>query len=66
VTTGTLNEMLWEVLPHAVYIPDLAPSDFHLFGSLKETQKDVELTMKLNSLCNDGWTRNCKLFLKGA
>jgi len=27
VTTGTL--------PHSAYSPDLAPSDFHLFSSLK-------------------------------
>jgi hypothetical protein len=24
------------VLPHPPYSPDLAPSDFHLFGSLKD------------------------------
>jgi len=28
--------MHWEVLPHPVYSPDLAPSEFHLFGPLKE------------------------------
>jgi histone-lysine N-methyltransferase SETMAR len=37
VTTGTLEEMHWEVLPHPAYSPDLVPSDFHLFGPLKET-----------------------------
>jgi hypothetical protein len=35
MTTGTSEEMHWEVLPHPVYSTDLAPSDFHLFGSLK-------------------------------
>jgi len=25
------------VLPHSPYSPDLAPSDFHLFGPLKDT-----------------------------
>jgi hypothetical protein len=30
VTTGTLEKMHWEVLPHMVR------SDFHLFGPLKE------------------------------
>ena len=26
----------WSLLPHGPYSPDLAPPDFHLFGSLKE------------------------------
>jgi histone-lysine N-methyltransferase SETMAR len=29
--------MKFEVLPHPPYSPDLAPSDFHLFGPLKES-----------------------------
>jgi len=37
VTTGTLEEMHWEMLPYPVYSPDLVKSDFHLFGSLKES-----------------------------
>jgi len=28
--------MHWEVLPHPVHSPDLASSDFDLFGPLKE------------------------------
>jgi len=32
----TLQQLGWEVLPHPPYSPDLAPSDFHLFGPLKE------------------------------
>jgi len=31
-----LNEMNLELLAHLQYSPDLVPSDFHLFGSLKE------------------------------
>jgi hypothetical protein len=36
VTTGTLEEMHREVLPHPASSLDLAPSGFHLFGPLKE------------------------------
>ncbi len=36
LTRGTLEELGWEVLIHPLYSPDLAPSDFHLFGPLKK------------------------------
>jgi transposase len=29
------NTLKWKVLPHPPYSPDLAPSDYHLFKSLK-------------------------------
>jgi len=32
----TWEEMHYEVLPHSAYSPDLAQSDFLLFGPLKE------------------------------
>jgi len=35
-TTWTLQQLGWEVLPHSPYSLHLAPSDFHLFGPLKE------------------------------
>ena len=35
-TMCTLQQLGWEVLPHPPYSPDLAPSDFHLVGPLKE------------------------------
>jgi hypothetical protein len=35
VTTGTLEEMHWEVLLHPTYSLGLVRSDFHLFGPLK-------------------------------
>jgi hypothetical protein len=31
-----LRRYNWEVLNHPPYSPDLAPSDFHLFGPLKK------------------------------
>ena len=37
-------ELLWklkfEVMAHPPYSPDLAPSDYHLFGPLKEALRD--------------------------
>ena len=36
LTRDTLVGFGWTVLPHPPYSPDLAPSDFHLFGKLKE------------------------------
>ena len=35
-TVQTINNLGWELLPHLPYSPDLAPSDFYLFGPLKE------------------------------
>ena len=32
--------MGWEVLPHPPYSPDLAPSDYHLFGFVKNHMRD--------------------------
>jgi hypothetical protein len=35
-TLETLKKLKWEAMEHPAYSPDLAPSDFHLFGPLKE------------------------------
>jgi transposase len=32
----TIEKMGWEIIEHPPHSPDLAPSDFHLFGKLKE------------------------------
>jgi hypothetical protein len=34
----------WSLLPHGLYSPDLAPSDFHLCGSLKEALRGRRFT----------------------
>ena len=39
VTKKKLADLDWEVLPHAPYSPDKAPSDFHLFRSFKHWLK---------------------------
>jgi transposase len=35
LTMSTLLKLKWDVLPHSSYSPDLAPSDYHLFGPMK-------------------------------
>ena len=35
-TVDTLRVLKFEVLKHPPYSPELAPSDFHLFGPMKE------------------------------
>lgn len=37
---NTLHKLGFEVLKNAFYNPDLASSDFHLFGSWKQPYKD--------------------------
>jgi hypothetical protein len=34
-----LKELKFEAVDHPPYIPDIAPSDFHLFGCLKEAMR---------------------------
>jgi hypothetical protein len=36
-TIDALETLMFEVLSHPPYSPDLAPSDFHLFSHLKGT-----------------------------
>jgi histone-lysine N-methyltransferase SETMAR len=35
-TRERIQELQWELLEHPPYSPDLVPSDFHLFGSLRK------------------------------
>ena len=36
LTSEAIAKMGWEVLPHPSYSPDVAPSDYHLFGFVKD------------------------------
>ena len=36
LTSEAIAKMGWEALPHPSYSPDLAPSDYHLFGFVKD------------------------------
>ena len=35
IAMAKIHELRYELLPHPPYLPDLAPSDFHLFPKLK-------------------------------
>jgi histone-lysine N-methyltransferase SETMAR len=38
-TVATTQDLSFECLPHPPYSPDLAPSDFHVFGRHKEAME---------------------------
>ena len=40
-TRETIDSMGWTTLPHPPYSPDLAPSDYHLFGPMKLHMKGI-------------------------
>jgi hypothetical protein len=56
LTQERIQELKWELLEHPPYSPDLAPSDFHLFGPQKTTLvANVSLmTKKLKRRCRRG------------
>ena len=43
-TVETLRKLKFEVMAHPPYSPDLAPSDYHLFGPLKEALRGRRFT----------------------
>ena len=38
-TVATIQDLFFKCFPHPPYSPDLAPSDFHVFGPLKEVRR---------------------------
>jgi len=42
-TEEAITKFVWTMLPNPSYSPDLAPSDFHLFGPLKDALRGTRL-----------------------
>ena len=40
----TIEAFSWEILSHAAYSPDLAPSDYNLFASMGQALSDQHFT----------------------
>ena len=60
-TTAAIVEKGWTILPHPPYSPDLAPSDFHMFGPLKDYlrgQQFVDDDAVKSAV--KAWIRQCK------
>jgi len=47
--------MGWELLQHLPYSPDLAPSNFHLFGPQSESLGDIKFKIDENVLQHFVW-----------
>ena len=65
-TARTINNLGWELLPHPSYSPDhLAPSEFHLFGPLKEFTRGTKFESddEVKSVVSDWLRHQSKDFL---
>jgi hypothetical protein len=65
-TVAEIIYLHFECLPHPPYSTDLAPSDFHVFGALKEELLEASsgLIKKFKRQCMTGCARNLRFFLK--
>ena len=57
LTINTIRQLNWEVLEHPAYSPDLAPSDFHLFGPLKNALRGRFAADEVKEVVHD-WLRS--------
>ena len=52
----TIEAFSWEILSHATYSPELAPSDYYLFASMGHALSDQRFTFYENvQKCLDDW-----------
>ena len=61
-TVSTIQDLSFECLPHPPYSPDLAPTDFHVFGPLKEAMGGKSFRSGESRRCMSGCTVSQKTF----
>jgi histone-lysine N-methyltransferase SETMAR len=61
-TIATIQDLSFECLPHLLYSPDLASSDFHVFGPLKEAMGGKSLRSNESRRCMSGCALSQKTF----
>jgi histone-lysine N-methyltransferase SETMAR len=63
-TRQALSDLKWEVLPHAPYSPDAAPTDYHLFRSLNNflTNQHMDDEAALRKTLDDFFMSRDQLF----
>jgi histone-lysine N-methyltransferase SETMAR len=68
ITMETLRKLKWNLLTHPPYSPDLAPSDFYLFGRLKSDLQGMRFADNdaVIQTVRSGYAANHKTFLKRA
>ena len=68
LTYEKIEKMGWEVLPHTPYSPDLAPSNYHLFGFVKNQMRGQHYEMNKalhTALCQCLWAAGSEFYHKG-
>ena len=64
----TIEAFSWEIISHAAYSPDLAPSNYYLFASMGHALSDQHFTSYENvRKCLDDWfaSKERQLFSRG-
>jgi histone-lysine N-methyltransferase SETMAR len=59
---ATIQDLSFRCLPHPPYLPDLTPSDFHVFGLLKEAMGGKSSRSDESRWCMSGYALSQKIF----